>query len=107
MGIEALQMDCLTFTCEQMTFQGRKFANVTGDYWGVLYNIIDNRLIRGIVAMLKDYTIKEASTELNCSEQLIRKLIQAQSIRYYRIGRLIRIPREEISRIKGSPTAQI
>ena len=47
-----------------------------------------------------DYSVDDAAKEFNCSKSLIRKLIRAGAIKVYRIGSLVRIPNEEIARIK-------
>lgn len=47
-----------------------------------------------------DYRIKEAAIEFNCSERLVQNLIKTGSIKVYKIGAAVRIPREEIERIK-------
>lgn len=50
--------------------------------------------------MQSDYTISQAAKHLNCSEPLLRKMIKNGVIRHYKLGRVIRIPREEITRVR-------
>jgi excisionase family DNA binding protein len=42
--------------------------------------------------------VSEAASHLNISEKTVRRLIAAGTVKTLRIGRLVRIPREEIER---------
>lgn len=51
-------------------------------------------------------TIKSLKRELNLSERFIRKLIAERRIRVLRFGRTVRIPDEEIDRLKREGIGQ-
>jgi excisionase family DNA binding protein len=53
-----------------------------------------------------DYTIKGAAQQFNCSQSMVKKLIRNGEIRTYKLGTLVRIPREEIERIKNKNNAR-
>ncbi|MCH8305061.1 MAG: helix-turn-helix domain-containing protein [Candidatus Marinimicrobia bacterium] len=47
----------------------------------------------------KLYSIESAAKLFDCSEQFFRNLIRDRKIGFYKIGRLIRIPDSELSKI--------
>lgn len=53
----------------------------------------------GIYKLNSLYTVQEVANKLNLSEQTIRKLIKKGEINVVRIGRNIRISRQELDKI--------
>ena len=47
----------------------------------------------------KLYSIESAAKLFDCSEQFFRNLIRDRKIGFYKIGRLVRIPDSELSKI--------
>jgi excisionase family DNA binding protein len=50
------------------------------------------------------YTVASLAAEWDCSEGSIRKLIASEQLGHFRIGNLIRIPAEEVSRFECQNT---
>lgn len=54
--------------------------------------------------MARAYTVASLANEWNCSEGVIRKAIANGELRCFRLGSLIRIPVEEVSRLECQNT---
>ena len=51
---------------------------------------------------MNDYRVSEVATLLNCTKEIVYKLIKAGTLKCYKIGKHgTRIRREELDRIRG------
>ena len=50
-----------------------------------------------------DLLLEEAAAALRCSTSTLRRLIAAGQIKAFRVGKGVRIPQEEITRIRSTP----
>ena len=53
----------------------------------------------------QDLTVDEAAEMLRCNPETIRRLVRTEKLGSWRVGRRIRIPREEIEGYRSRPKA--